>query len=368
MDVGDIKITKQNNTSSCGACHEANKDKSAKIEFMLQFTRRPLIGREHRKNYKMTFEHDRKGELKVTMYDVENKTNIDVKILNNETVKQNINKKFNDIIKKFAKDTGKCVQSGIIKCSKGIIENDQGGFFKSGIIKGCSEIIKGSKGIIEDNEDHFSIGGIIKGGSKSEKYDDLKDSILAIVENNFFVDNLRKLKLSDNLIKDIVPEPFLDYYNATYEQDKIIKKYDFYDSGIIIIKGSNRKKNDKNKNKANTVIHQKGMIKDVSSEGGEDKDNVKNSKNEEADNNNISNNSNVDDKNDNKKAILKDFSNVDVNSSIKLGGKNHLLKYELLKIRKELDVKQGKNNSKIKNNNLHYKRVKYGNHGWVKSK
>ena len=33
--------------------------------------------------------------------------------------------------------------------------------------------------------------------------------------------------------------------------------------------------------------HELGMIKDVSSEGGEDKDNVKNSKNEEIDNNNI---------------------------------------------------------------------------------
>ena len=119
----------------------------------------------------------KKGKLKVTMHDVENNTDIEVKILSNETVKKNIKKDFKKICEKIAESENK--------------KNT----YDYGITKGS------------------------KSNTTEMKKDvHLRDLILSMVENNFFVDNLRKLDLSDDIIKKIVPEPFLAYDNAIHHQ------------------------------------------------------------------------------------------------------------------------------------------------------
>ena len=187
MYVGTIRLNKPDNKSFC-----SGKDK--KIEFTLQFKREQKGKEDCLKEYKMTLERVGEGELKVTMHDVKNKTDIEVKILNNETVKENIKKDFEKIVDKIA---------------------------------------------------------------RSENKKNIIDLILSTVKNNFFVDNLKKLNLSDDIIKEIVPEPFLDYYNATHEKGKVIKKYDFYMSGIIEGNKSNNNKNIDiiNNNPNNNIIN-----------------------------------------------------------------------------------------------------------------
>ena len=189
MYVGTIRLNKPDNKSFC-----SGKDK--KIEFTLQFKREQKGKEDCLKEYKMILERVGEGELKVTMHDVKNKTDIEVKILNNETVKENIKKDFEKIVDKIA---------------------------------------------------------------RSENKKNIIDLILSTVKNNFFVDNLRKLNLSDDIIKEIVPEPFLDYYNATHEKGKVIKKYDFYMSGIIKGNQSNNI-NNPNINIINNNIINKGNI------------------------------------------------------------------------------------------------------------
>ena len=321
VDNNEIRVDKanrQNNASSCGAYYETNKGKyNRKIEFTLRFKRQQkekkeninvpninnnIIQKEEKedryKNYKMTFERNKKGKLKVTMHDVENNTDIEVKILSNETVKKNIKKDFKKICEKIAESENK--------------KNT----YDYGITKGS------------------------KSNTTEMKKDvHLRDLILSMVENNFFVDNLRKLDLSDDIIKKIVPEPFLAYDNAIHHQ-------------IDETKYNIEEKMDKDKSKPEEYF-QEGVILGIKESKKDD--------NRKLDESNI--NSNVDDKNDNKKSILKDFLNVDVNSSIKLSGKNHLLKHELLKLQKsreELAAKEEKNNRQIKSNNL--RRVKYGNY------
>ena len=200
MDVTSYDITPYNNTFFC-ASYEDNKDKSEKIEFTLQFKRKQKEKEDCCKDYKMKFERDRGGQLKVTMQEIRrtgHPVKVTVSILDNDTVKEGINNDFNNIIKEYSKDTDSYFQNSEV-------DND----WKEYISK----------------------------------------QILLMIKNNFFVDNLKKkLKLSDDIIKDIVPKPFLNYHNVTHKQDKIMAEYFF---GVIPGIKKESKKNDNRKSNNN---------------------------------------------------------------------------------------------------------------------
>ena len=336
MDVGGIKILKQNNTSSGCVCYETNKNKTVTIEFMLQFKRQKQGNTGRYKNYKMTFERDRRGELKVTMHDVENNANIDVKILDNKKVKDNIKKCFNNIIKKFAKDKNLPLQS-------------------------------------------------------NKEYDDLKNSILSMVENNFTVYNVTKIVPLALDYTNIVPEPFLEYHRVTSKHGNNIKKdgnggnkskLEKIENNIIYEEKKEKSvnnidinnKNNINNNNKNNLDHNNKNSLDLNNKNNLDHNSINSISKKEEENLNINNNSfdndnnlnenkNKDSKYNNNNQTLKGIFGGDVDDEIKFDVKN-AIKFDVKNSRiDDSDKNKESINNIIKNEENEYQNKSKNNLG-----